>query len=166
MKLSSFKSLIILSSIYILLCGLISAIYLILILFNNIYQNDIIVWIGLILCSIVAITSIVNNILLLKAPLKAKKTRHLINMWINAFQTIYLISDGFQYRYNQGLEIVIFIDMNNTTKQVSVGSFFKNFNFFVDFKFLETANTLIGISMIPLFLTILSCYFFKKSKSV
>ncbi|TKC04097.1 hypothetical protein FA048_19620 [Pedobacter polaris] len=143
------KGILVVFSAYMLLSGIISIGYLIAVLTEKLI-NDVIGWISITTCILIALITIVNNFYILRLKFKTNRIHYGINIFLCLIQTFYLVFDGFQYKYNQGIEIVIYFKIINDPHEFLLGHVFRNFNFGFTMKFYESAYSLVGLNLISL----------------
>ena len=160
----SFKRIVVASCVYVLLTGLVSAFYLFAILIQGLIV-DFIGWTSVLLCGGVILASIINNLLILNNTSNIKNKQVLLNFWICVFQVIYITLDGFQFKYNQGLEVICYVQMENVSKLLTVGVLFENFNFAFNFKFLDSDFSSLGVNLISLCFCLTFLYYYRNNNA-
>ncbi|MBB6238790.1 hypothetical protein HDC90_003437 [Pedobacter sp. AK013] len=158
------KSLNIISSTYLIISGVASLFFLGVVLI----QNDIegIFWVTMPLCIAAVVVTIVNNYKILRSLSIISKKNLLINIVLTAFQAINVSFNGFQFKYNQGLEIVVYANMENISKKVNCGAYVSNFNYFLNVKFIGSEYSVIGLNLLALSLFLFYFYQYKRIRPV
>jgi hypothetical protein len=144
------KSLNKIASTYLLISALISLIFLIVIILQNEVTG--IFWITLPLCIVVVVLTALINYNVLRQPLKIRKSSLLLNIIITAAQIPYVAFDGFQFKYNQGLQVVGYLKFSIEREGFKTGIFFNNFNYHLNIRFLELPYLAVGVDFLALFL--------------
>ncbi|MBB6238976.1 hypothetical protein HDC90_003623 [Pedobacter sp. AK013] len=83
-----------------------------------------------------------------------------------ALQVINVSLNGFQFKYNQGLEIVVYANMENISRKVNCGAYVSNFNYFLNEKFIESDYSVIGLNLLALALFLFYLYQYKAKLAV
>jgi hypothetical protein len=112
----------------------------------------------------IIIITIFNNYRILRFPGEVNKKNFLINCFITAFQAVYIAIDGFQFKYNQGLQIVAYFKIFSESKEMKAGMFFNGFNFLLNIKYLELNYSVFGIDLLAGMLFLFYFYQFKNKR--
>ena len=147
------------SSIYLVISAIISLFFITVIIFQ--YEITGIFWFTMPLCILVVVVSILNNYNILVQPLQINKLNLLINMCVSFLQMPLITVNGFQFKYNQGLQLIAYLKLSRESKEAKVGIYFENFNHLLNVKFLEINYSIIGIDLVTLFLFLFYLYQFK-----
>jgi hypothetical protein len=127
---------------------------------------DTVGWLSVIACSTVIIFTIINNLKILIKLSNLKENFFIVNILICSLQILSIVFNGFQFKYNQGIEVASYIEIDNKTKDTLFGTIFNNFNFGFTFKFAESDYSLIRLNILYLLLTLLFFYFYRNFNQI
>lgn len=149
-------------SLYLLITGILSFFYLAV----NIFQNGIygFFWILEPILMIIIIVTVVNNFKILKSLSAISSYALLTNAIINIIQIINVSFDGFQFKFNQGWETTVYINVENSTRKVNWGAYFEHFNYFFNIKFIDSNYFVVGLNLIPCLLFLFYYHWYSKTE--
>ncbi len=150
------------TAIYQLLMAFVSLIYLFVGIIQNVLNNYIAIIALVVFGSFVVIT-ILTNIQILVHIKRLKPFYFTVNAIICLVQSFHVFTDGFYYKYVQGLGLIGYIAVVNLTKKVTCGLFLTNVVWEFTFKFDESDGTLIGVNLIAFALML---YFYWLSRNI
>jgi hypothetical protein len=90
---------------------------------------------------------------------------YLFNVFVCSLQTINIISNGFYFRYTQGLEWLFYIYIDNTTKAAEWGVMNPNLTHEIYFNFREANGFTFAVNWIAIALTVAYCNLYTHEKS-
>lgn len=150
------------TSIYQLCMGLISLFYILVAIIQNPFDNYLVIVGFLAFCSIVVVT-VINNIQILVHLDRLKPLYFSVNAIICIIQVLHIFTNGFYFKYVQGLGLVGYIAVVHSSKEVSYGAFLTNLIWEFTIKFDKSDGTLIGVNFIAFVLLI---YYYWLSKNI
>lgn len=149
-------------SLYLFITGILS-------LFSvavNIFQNGIygFFWILEPVLITIIIVTIVNNFKILKSLSAISSYALLTNAIINIIQVINVSFDGFQFKFNQGWQTTVYVNVENSTRKVTCGAYFQDFTYFFNIKFINSQYSVVGLNLIPCLLFLFYYHWFRKTE--
>ena len=93
------------------------------------------------------------------------KQRALINSCAGLLQLPFLYMDGFQFKYNQGIQFIVYGKMFNGTSDFRLGFEFEKFSYLINIQFWERTYTNVGIDLLALGIFIFYLYQYNKLKN-
>ena len=154
----------ILLSGYVLIGGITSGTYLIMIVLNGLL-HDWTGWLSFFLCFVISLATIVNNFYILKLRNRISEKHLAFNIYVCLLQIFSIAIDGFQFKYKQGLGIVTYWKVMTGTDQSFFGCRIEKFDFNFTFKFNNSNFFLIGVDFLILFLFLLFLWIYRTYKS-
>jgi hypothetical protein len=149
-------------SFYLFLTGILS-------LFSiavNIFQNGIygLFWILEPILITIMMVTIVNNFKILKSLSAISSSALLTNAIINIIQIINVSFDGFQFKFNQGWQTTVYVNIENSTRKVTCGAYFQDFTYFFNIKFINSQYSVVGLNLIPCLLFLFYYHWYRKTE--
>lgn len=124
--------------------------------------------------SMVAIVPVFFSILLISATIyynvksllsySITRSRHLVNICSSFLQSIYIVVNGFQFKYNQGIKLLVYGRMNAATSEFKYGVDFDWFSYLINVTFLEVSYTSIGIDFFAISIMVFYLFQYKNTK--
>ncbi|TKC04709.1 hypothetical protein FA048_18650 [Pedobacter polaris] len=146
------KKLNIIISAYLIITGLVGIINLLDILTKTDHYNLLVLLSIVFLCLSISIT-ILNNFFILKRLNNIPKKSFLTNFIICSLQVFSLSLNGFQFKFNQGIEATIYTNIGSIGN-FNIGAYFNNFNLALKIEFLNVDSTSIEVNILALLLTV------------
>lgn len=155
------KILNIVSATYLLLCGIVSLFFLVVVYIQN-NINTFKSWVSILTSVSIVLLAIINNYKILRNISKINKTNILINLMISVIQIVNVSFNKFQFKFNQGFEVVVYANVNNITKRVDWGTYLSNINYFLNIKFPESNYSVVGVNLLILFFFLFYVYLYQE----
>lgn len=154
------RTFIIITSIYLLGCSLGGLLYF----FTGLIQNDLSVllnWVPILICGVLISLNIFFNYKILLNR-NIKKEWVVGNLLLCIIQIPAISLNGLQLRYNQGFELIGYLNVENLTKNVVWGIYYNSINLNLSIKFLDLNYSFIGLNFIMLILSVFYWVQYKK----
>lgn len=152
MEMKNNRVLIIITSIYLLLCSFGGVLFF----FTALIQNDLSIllnWVPILICGTLISLSVFFNYKILFNK-NIKKEWVVANFWLCIVQAPQISLNGLQLKYNQGFELIGYLNVENVSKNVTWGIYYTNINLNLVIKFLDLNYSFIGLNIIMFILSV------------
>lgn len=136
---------------YLLLSSCVSLLFLVILVFGSELTIGLLIAVTLSFI-LLAILVVYNGKILIKYS--QSKGRFFVNSLAASFQVPFLYTDGFQYKYNQGIQLVVYGKIFNGTSDFRFGLDFQKYSYLINIQFRDFVYTSMGIDVLALLILI------------